>query len=114
MAGNTVHLRVPSLARERHGIFVGNSQNVLVRENLVEVTWPGANNWQEDLPTIDGIRIWGVAGPMVQVRENHTVGVTTGIRIKALNAFMGDRAGVAWGLADNAYAGFGTETDLDW
>lgn len=111
VADNTILLRVPAISGERHGIFVGNAQSVQVVDNMVELTYPLIENWAALLP-LDGIRLWGSYGPMLQVRGNHCVGVTTGVRVHVLNPHIAQHPTISWLVQDNAYAGFGDARDL--
>jgi hypothetical protein len=59
----------------RHGIFVGNCESLDIECNYMKV---------ERFPSgiarpIDGVRIYGQLGKMVQIRKNHTNGFNTGI-----------------------------------
>ncbi|MEM6791398.1 MAG: DUF6519 domain-containing protein [Myxococcota bacterium] len=103
---NVVKLRVPGIARERHGIFVGNAHSAYVTDNTVELTYPAINRWNQQDPT-DGIRLWGSYGPLVHVTGNHVVGVPTGVRFNALNPHIGTNPHASWRFEHNAYAGFG-------
>lgn len=101
---NVVHLRAPLFARERHGVFVGSTQTVVVRGNKVELTDPvpsAAELSQMTLtPPLDGIRLRGFFGHLVQLRENHLVNLPTGIRFVAPDSPSG---AVAWSAADNGF-----------
>jgi hypothetical protein len=115
ISNNTVQLRLPSLAQERHGIFVGHAHTVQIQNNLVEVTSPTSSEWP-DLPPTDGIRLYGVYGPRLQVRQNHCIGVRTGVRVHARNAGKQEthhNIVAAWMVVDNAYAGFGSAESLN-
>jgi hypothetical protein len=104
---NTVFVRVPPMARERHGIFVGNAMNLQIMENMVELDSVSAADLP-NAPRTDGIRVWGAHGPMLLVTGNHTAGVSTGIRVVAEIPGHGGDAGVVWTVRDNAYGGVGT------
>lgn len=115
VVNNTIQLRLPSLAQERHGIFVGHAHTVQIQNNLIEVISPSSREW-DSLPPTDGIRLFGVYGPRLQVRQNHCIGVNTGIRVQARNAGKQEthhNIRLAWIVADNAYAGFGTDQVLN-
>ena len=69
IAGNTISILLTPDAgkRDRHGIFVGNCQSLLVENNNVQL---------ERLPEADtleteGIRVWGVLGNKALVTQNH-------------------------------------------
>lgn len=103
---NTVTLRVPSLARERHGIFVGNAHQVQVRDNVVERVYPTIERWL-DQPPLDGIRLWGSYGPMLHVTGNHCAGTSTGLVIQVVNRDMRTYPSLSWVAEANSYSGYG-------
>ena len=118
IASNTVTLSLPQFAQERHGIFVGHAHSVRLYDNLIEVLYPNRDRrgWQA-LPPTDGIRLYGVYGPLVQIRQNLCIGMSTGIRLQARNAGPPENlySTVARSVVDNAYAGFGTAlVEDDW
>lgn len=100
MAG-TVHIRdnnigilLSPVVRDRHGIFVGNCDSLIVQDNYARVKrFPVTSE-----VSIDGIRIYGHLGRMMVVRQNHLVGSTVGIRVKALS---GDEGKPQWIVTDN-------------
>src|SRR5262249_16867434 len=67
-------------ARSRHGIFVGNSQSVLIADNTVSL----ANQAINDRVPTDGIRVWGVLGRDVLIRDNHLANYPVGVRVTFL------------------------------
>lgn len=105
--GNTVLLRVPGFAGERHGIFVGNVHSAAVRDNTVELLFPEYDDW-EGMKPIDGVRVWGPVGPMVAITGNHCQGVSLGVRFHPLNFADSVLTGISWTVAGNAYFGAGT------
>jgi hypothetical protein len=109
ITGNSIDLRVPLFARQRHGILVGHALSVQVGGNRIEVLEPSQPNWAVSLPLTDGIRIWGQYGPYLHVQDNLTVGVWTGVRVNALNRDepMSPQGGKSWLVAGNGY--FGTQ-----
>ena len=65
----------------RHGIFVGNCKSLDIESNHMKV---------ERFPKgivrpIDGVRVFGYLGRMVQIRKNHTNDFDTGIFVRATN-----------------------------
>ena len=75
VARNSVTLRVTDgEARNRHGIFIGNANSVLVQANRV-VT----ENRKVPQVEVDGVTLIGVYGRQVIVRDNHFEGPRTGI-----------------------------------
>jgi hypothetical protein len=123
LTGNTIELHAAPLAAERHGIFVGHAHTVKILDNLIQVVQPSPSDWNRPrrgsrlppLPPTDGIRLYGVYGPLLQIRQNHCIGPTLGISVNARHAGRHEeRIGVrpAWRVVDNAYAGFGTAERL--
>ena len=75
VARNSVTLRVTDgEERNRHGIFIGNANSVLVQANRV-VT----EDRQVPRVEVDGVSLIGVYGRQVIVRDNHFEGLRTGI-----------------------------------
>ena len=68
---------VDGTKQERHGIFVGNADSVVVERNCIDVTRDGTSTHQ----WVEGVRIYGHLGPMVIVRTTHTAGATVGVRV---------------------------------
>lgn len=75
---NDVAVRIPlEGARTRHGIFLGNGLSVLVADNRVSVTDDSLRPTEQK----DGIKVWGVLGRYLLVRDNHLSGAAPGVRI---------------------------------
>lgn len=84
---------------ERHGIFVGNSDSLLIEGNYVQVLWDNAS----DNLTIEGIKVYGYLGLRMIARANHMEGTRIGVRVTPLNTDEGRRQ---WLVADTiAYPG---------
>lgn len=110
---NAIELRLPWQARQRGGIWIGNTLTVRVNGN--RIVDPRYAPMSDDEPGIgldaDGIRFWGWFGPLVEARGNLVHGPSVGIRWKAL----GNLNEPGWGrpdvfvrvVADNAYSGRG-------
>jgi len=93
---NEIEVFLAPGVRERHGIFVGNCDSLLILNNHVQVQrFPVT----QTLP-IDGVRVFGTLGRMVMVRQNHLAGCTTGVRVEPLNQTL--RTVEQWRVADNA------------
>lgn len=124
VASNTIQLRAPTLAQERHGIFVGNAHTVKVQDNLIELVFPNASNWvnprsrspRTSPPPTDGIHLEGFYGPLLHIKQNHCIGVTCGIRVRGRNAGLHETRRynilVSWIVTNNAYAGPGIALSL--
>ncbi|MCP4936302.1 MAG: hypothetical protein GY927_19380 [bacterium] len=109
---NLLNLRVPLFARKRHGVFVGHALSISVRENRIEMIQPERRDWDVALPPTDGIRLWGRYGPLLHVRDNINLGVTTGVRVNAFNTGHGSFIGSSWNISDNAYSGSGNAENI--
>ena len=78
--GNTVAIYLgPTAFYERHGIFVGACQSLVVEDNAVSVT---RTTLTQKL-LIEGVRVFGQFGPLVLIRKNVLQNVTTGVRLHA-------------------------------
>jgi hypothetical protein len=99
IAQNTVAVSMPTAATgERHGIFVGNTESCLIKDNYLTV---------DRFPTtarlsIEAIRVFGVWGARVFVQNNHvhnrgSDSFTHGIRMNPLNTLSESR----WLASDN-------------
>lgn len=83
IADNSVVVYLSSEMRgERHGIFVGNTDSLLVERNFVRVLRDDAS----DGLGIEGIKVHGHLGPMMIARGNHLEGVRVGIRVVPLTS----------------------------
>lgn len=93
----TVEVLVPpESARSRHGIFIGNTRAALVADNTLTLTNQAIN----DRVPSDGIRVWGVFGNDVVVRDNHSSGFPVGIRVVADPRSVGGNV-VRWQIRGN-------------
>lgn len=98
VADNTVTVGLsPDATRSRHGIFVGNSTSLVVENNYLSVV-----RSQTNTAPVDGIRVWGVFGRLMVVRQNHVVGTTVGARIVPLAPLP---AHPRWIVGDNLLEG---------
>lgn len=115
ITSNRILLRLPSQVRQRHGIMVGNTLAVRVIGNRVEdglyrpfvESSPGTIGLD-----VDGIRLYGYFGPLVEVTGNLSHGMSVGIRFvnltpPGLQAARPRDVFVA-AIRDNAYSGDGT------
>ncbi len=100
ISGNTIGVRMsPEIPNERHGIFVGNVDTLLVQDNHISVRRAqGAERMR-----IEGIRIFGFLGRMAIVSRNHLVNATVGIVVNPLPPFGHVRA--QWLVSDNVTPG---------
>lgn len=95
ITGNTIGVLLqPSGTRERHGIFVGNCDSLIVQNNYVFVNRVFLKNSLE----IDAIRIYGHPGRMMIVRQNHMVNAGTGVCFVPLSGGSGNPQ---WVITDN-------------
>ena len=79
---NVVHARVPAAHnRGRHAVFVGNARSVHVKDTIATLERTG-----QQAPTpVDAIRLHGVFGPFVAVRQTSARDFTTGVRVEPLD-----------------------------
>lgn len=103
---NNIGIRLsPAVTRERHGIFVGNCDSLVIQHNYISVTRDlKQDSLTKDL-SIDGIRVYGHPGRMMIVSENHIVNASTGIYFAPLSGESGNpqwviRRNVALGAKD--------------
>jgi hypothetical protein len=106
LADNTVHLRAPSLVRDRHGIFVGDVFHLRLHGNVVEVRTPGPAGWST-AGSLDAIRVFGTFGPMMRVHENSCIGTRNGVVAHAVNRTYASTPGWRWAVSNNAHVGSG-------
>ncbi len=73
--GNTIDIALAAdCIGERHGIFVGNCQSLVVENNRVTLTRYGTAD-----QVTEGIRIYGYYGPFILIRANHLDGFNVGV-----------------------------------
>lgn len=111
---NTVHLRIPGLAGERHGIFVGSAFHARVEGNSVELRRPAPVDWAS-APPMEAIRLHGTYGPMLSVVDNTCVGTARSVVAHAINA-VSRTAGWRWTVTGNAHtrAGGAVPEQVNW
>lgn len=92
---NNINVLLPSYGtRERHGIFVGNCNSLIIQDNYTSVQ---RTPFTESL-NIDGIRVHGYTGKMMIVRQNHILKYTYGIHFWPVNNVSGT---TQWIITDN-------------
>ena len=94
MSNNVEILLSPVVTRERHGIFVGNCDSLIIQNNYVSVM---PCSLTKDL-NIDGIRVYGHPGRMMVVNQNHIVNANTGILFAPVS---GENGKPQWVITDN-------------
>lgn len=93
VADNSVVVVLSSEMRgERHGIFAGNCDSLLIEGNYVRVL----RDTGSDNLGVEGIRVYGYLGPRMIARGNLLEGVRTGVRVVPLN----NEDGRQWLVAD--------------
>ncbi len=98
--GNRIDLRLPMYARSRWGVMVGSALSAAVRNNRVTNLYEGpTEDVPNPLPPTDGIRLWGVFGPFVQIERNACFGTSHGVRFRSLNP-QTDPARTVWKVSD--------------
>jgi hypothetical protein len=85
------------ISSERHGIFVGNCQSMVIENNYVRV-----NRLENNSQRLDGILIYGKLGQRMIVRQNHLDALDgkniPGIFINVLNPTPSNPL---WDVTDN-------------
>lgn len=102
VTGNTVRVVFDGPGRERHAIFVGHCNSLLVADNRLDCA-----RGERGRAGAEGVRVFGQLGRFMIVRQNHLSGFTTGIRIVPLNPEKeNDRRRQQWlviqNIAENA------------
>ncbi|MGY1708338.1 DUF6519 domain-containing protein [Geodermatophilus sp. SYSU D00758] len=105
---NLVHLRVPGVPAQRHGIRVGNCHHLRVEGNTVELRAPGRQFW-ERVPAIDAIVAHGMFGPLLQISENSAIGTRRAVVAFAENPERSPTSGWRWRVEHNALLTVGRE-----
>jgi hypothetical protein len=80
ISGNNIETHLFSAKNERHGIFVGNCDSLLIESNYISLKRDPKKKLM-----IDGIRVYGHLGKFMIIRQNHIVDFRTGILVKPLN-----------------------------
>jgi hypothetical protein len=98
VTSNAVHITLmPESHVERHGIFVGNTDSLVIENNRLECETLAAPNL-----ITEGIRVYGFLGSMAFVTRNHLSGFRTGIRVSPFRA-PGSTV-FLWRVTDNVAA----------
>jgi hypothetical protein len=87
----------PLVARDRHGIFVGNCDTLYIENNQAAVQRFGNTT----AVPIDGISVHGVLGLMMIVRQNHLQNFSVGVRVTPLLRPPTTRTLFQWFVAQN-------------
>jgi hypothetical protein len=105
---NVVHSVVPFLYhRERHAVFVGNARSVHVLDTVASVVRPDDAVVREGPPTpIEAVRVWGVVGPFLLVRQTSARGFNVGVRVTPLEPIPSPKSRM-WLVAETVAAGGG-------
>lgn len=80
ISGNKIETHLFSSKNERHGIFVGNCDSLLVENNYINIKRDTRKKIM-----VDGIRVYGHLGKFMIIRQNHVVDFRTGILVKPLS-----------------------------
>jgi len=85
LSGNRAALRVPfELLQGPRAYYVGNANHAVVVDN--EMRLDAAGRFTRPDAVLEGIRVWGVFGPLVRVDDNLLAGCGTGVRIQPQGA----------------------------
>ena len=106
LSRNVVHARVPAAhKRGRHAIFVGNAHSVHVKDTIATLERTG-----KAAPTpVDAIRLQGVFGPFVAVRQTSVRNFGIGVRVEPLEPLPSPRM---WLVADTMAEGASLGADV--
>jgi hypothetical protein len=107
ISDNMVHLRVPSLAADPHGIFVGAVFHLRIQGNTVELRQPEPAEWKS-APDMEAIRVQGTFGPLINVVENSCIGTRRSVFAFATNATYWKTPLWKWNVSGNAHSTTGT------
>lgn len=105
---NTVRVALPSSAsRERHGVFVGNTNSLQLEDNYISLVRASRNAALR----IEGVRIAGLVGRRVVVRQNHLgPQYAVGITFAPFNAAL--PAQPLWMITENVMESATTKVDV--
>jgi len=94
---NSILVALPATAkRERHGVFVGNADSVVIRDNQLHLRRVAGN----EALSVEGIRVFGRQGLRVIVRNNHLHdGFNTGVTFAPLHQPLPDKP--MWIIGEN-------------
>jgi hypothetical protein len=85
VSGNIVHALVPAeYPRDRHGIFVGNSRSTHILDTVATLRRLGTAPTGAAPTPVEGIRVHGVLGPFLCVRQSSLAGFQVGVRVVPL------------------------------
>jgi hypothetical protein len=105
---NTIRVSLPSSAtRERHGIFVGHCNSLVIESNFITVIRAARNTTQR----AEGMRIFGTMGRRVIVRHNH-MGPQFGVGITFAPLNTPVPAQPLWIITENEMESATTKVDV--
>ena len=104
VTSNIVHSLVPAeYAQDRHGVFVGNSRSAHILDTVATLRRLGSVPAGATPTSVEGIRVYGVLGPYLCIRESSLAAFDVGVRVVALPAVPPSRMWlVAETFADGA------------
>jgi Family of unknown function (DUF6519) len=104
VTGNIVHSLVPAeYSQDRHGVFVGNSRSTHILDTIATLRRLGSVPAGATPTSVEGIRVYGVLGPYLCIRESSLAAFDVGVRVVALPAVPQSRMWlVAETFADGA------------
>jgi hypothetical protein len=93
ITGNRIEVSAPAdQTRERHGIYVGSCDSLIIENNYLQAINASL--------AIEGIRISGILGRTVIIRQNHLVGFSLGIYFNPRDSY-GANTVMQWLVSDN-------------
>ncbi len=97
ISGNSIGIKLPSNGHKlgRHGIFVGNCEDLIIENNSIRLTRLLESEWID----IDGIRVWGILGDRLMITKNYVASAdknrkrsfNIGIRVNPLIPITSDQ-----------------------
>jgi hypothetical protein len=109
VSGNIVHAVVPAdYSRDRHAVFVGNARSIHVVDTVATLRRIGTTAAGAAPTPVEGIRIHGVLGPFMTVRQSSLEGFAVGVRVVPLAPFPKP---CMWVVAETFAAGAATALD---
>jgi hypothetical protein len=97
LSRNVVHSLVPQLFnRDRHGIFIGHARSISISDTVATLQRLGESDKKKET-TVEAVRIRGVLGPYLVVRQSSLRGFRIAVTIQALDPIPEKRL---WLVAD--------------
>ena len=106
---NVVHALVPlEFNRDRHGVFVGNARSIHLIDTVATLRRLGKATPDSKPTPVEGVRVHGVLGPFLCVRQSSLQGFAVGVRVVPLAPVPRSRM---WLVAETFAEGASTMLD---